>query len=160
MKRSIPILVMLGMLLGVALPLAQAETAGQRTESGSYAGFSFPLPPDEYQGFRLNGWIGRCDQTVGAGCVRFEPSGQDRYVTIDIADASGRPVAYYAMQYMNERIRGYGPPTCGETPRTFRVEVGFYLEIYLLPNGGGPCIGSPTTGTVTATFSPTKGGNR
>ncbi|HVF52340.1 MAG TPA: hypothetical protein VNC78_01905 [Actinomycetota bacterium] len=156
MKRWIPILVVLGMLLGGVLPVAAAGTGGQRTESGRYAGFSFPLLPDEYMGFRVNGWIGRCDQAAGAGCVRFFPTGQDRYVTIDIADASGQPVSYYAMQYMGNRVRGYGRPTCRARPRTLRVEPGFYLEIYVLPSGGGGCIVSPTSGTVTATFSPTR----
>jgi hypothetical protein len=160
MKRFVPILVVLGMLVGGNLPVAQARIHGERTESGTYAGVSWPLPADEYQGFRINGWIARCDQMTGVGCVRFEPSGQDRYATIDIADASGRPISYYAMQYMNDHIRGYGLPTCGATPHTFHVKVGYYLEIYVLPSGGGPCSPSmPTTGTVTATFSSTKGDN-
>jgi hypothetical protein len=159
MKRFVPILVVLGMLVGGNLPVAQARIHGERTESGTYAGVSWPLLPDEYQGFRVNGWIARCDQTAGVGCVRFEPSGQDRYATIDIADASGRPIGYYAYQYMNGHVRGYGR-ACGAISHTFPVKVGYYLEIYVLPSGGGPCAPSvPTTGTVTVTFSTTKGDN-
>ncbi|HEX2295363.1 MAG TPA: hypothetical protein VHN37_08655 [Actinomycetota bacterium] len=91
------------------------------------------------------------------GCVRFPIEPGERFVTIEVTDASGQDV--WASVY----VYGYSDGTdahehvCGKADAPFRLASGLEeLVVVTTQTTGGatnPCSGAATQGTITAVFS-------
>ena len=86
-------------------------------------------------------------------CFGFDARSTERYLSIEVADDSGTPVAGYVKVVVSEtETEDY--PFCGATtqpiPLNGHTEIGIVLNDQ---SADAPCTGLATTGTVTATFS-------
>ena len=94
-----------------------------------------------------------CDQEAAAGCVGWNVYPNDRFMSVDIRDDSGLPVAAEVYQYTQAGYRA--DIICGKTEKPIELLRGAnFVGVSLLL---GPCADgtptAPTTGTVTATLS-------
>lgn len=85
------------------------------------------------------------------GCLTFSTRYGERYVDIEITDASGLPVPAWVG---HEGVPGVGGEICGVTEKPIRIVPGLTLDVWIYPTIVDPlCPGTGTTGTVRAVFS-------
>ena len=87
------------------------------------------------------------------GCVRFQAGARERYVAIQIADASGLPVAAIGAQDRDHD--GYNEVEfrfCGSVEGQKVVDGELIVWLPMATTANAACPGHATTGTVTATF--------
>lgn len=127
------------LLAALALP-AQARVSGKsRTASGTYAAASIMAY--------------NCAETEGLGCVRFTPKAGERFIHVEVQDATGMPV--YA--YVNQDANGDGysdidGAICGRTRYPLRIVPHVPVHVFVLPSYSF-CPGAVATrGTVEATL--------
>ena len=151
-KRSVlAVLISAALVTGVIGQLPDASAGKkkkrvERTAQADYLGAS---------GFR-GAVEGSCDAPPIA-CVRIPVEPGEKFVSVEVTDASGQPV--WASVY----IYGYTDPAmthehvCGASEIPFALGSGLEeLVVVVTQTTGGatsPCTGAATTGTVTATFS-------
>jgi hypothetical protein len=131
--------------LGITVPGNAAQSKSEsRTESRTYIGPSM---------------LRYCFKE-SLGCAAFPTRKKDRYVSIEIDDASGRPVrAIVSQDELNPSLGS--TDICGETTEPVRIQGGLPVFVFLPSEAavfyGTPCTASvaaaPTMGNVEATFS-------
>jgi hypothetical protein len=86
------------------------------------------------------------------GCVVFDLSLKERFIDVEVVDATGLPVPFFVAE--GEELQDGWDGFCGKTERPLRVAPGpiFVILYAYSPVGVGPCTGA-TTGTVKATIS-------
>ncbi|MGH2787520.1 MAG: hypothetical protein ACRDJV_06370 [Actinomycetota bacterium] len=130
---------------------ADSPSAGRkRVESQSYDGPSSALAV-ENEGYGFYTGVcnpGPTDDTEG--CVYFDLSPKDRFISLRIEDLSGRPVYAIAWDDSDSDFVEF----CGKTKKPVPSPGGefFYVEIIATSNRLGCYPSTVTQGTVTATF--------
>ena len=138
--RSVAVLT-LGLVMGAALwSPATADRAKTRTVKSDYTTPMF---------YQVTAHCG-----AGLGCVRIVPRARDRFVHVEISDATG--TATYA--YVNQDADGDGysdidGAICGRTESPLQVVPGVPIHVFVLAQWVPYCAdGVGTQGTVTALF--------
>lgn len=133
----------LALLLAGSLS-AQGSPRGRRVEQAAYMGGG------------VAGVLGlSAAGQENFGAARFQ-AGPERYVTVRVEDASGRPVASELVQ-----LGGSGQPPltakafCGQTERPVRVLPNHPVHVYVYYGQGcdGEVVSAPTRGTIEAVFT-------
>jgi hypothetical protein len=140
-----------GAALGVALlvgslsaPAVAERGPGTRTETGNY------LMPS-ISAFQ-------CQKDNSVGCVVLTPEGNERFIHVEVKDASG--MAVYA--YVNQDADGDGysdidGPICGQTDYPLRITPRVPVRVFILP-AYTFCPGAiATQGTVEGIFGTSYG---
>lgn len=95
------------------------------------------------------------DEGPDAGCVEFQARSYERYLSLDINDASGNSVA--AIVGIDANRNGDTEDNfeiCGSTDGFIQIPAGARIEIHLFADNDSCGAGnSPTRGSITATFS-------
>lgn len=95
------------------------------------------------------------DPDADMGCVEFEARSYERYLSLDISDASGNSVA--AIVGIDANRNGDTEDNfeiCGNTDGFIRIPAGARIEIHLFADNDSCGQGNgPTRGSITATFS-------
>ncbi|HVF52337.1 MAG TPA: hypothetical protein VNC78_01890 [Actinomycetota bacterium] len=151
MRKVLPALLVVAMALGILVPSA-AATPDRTSRTVSH----------DYVGSATMDWC--YGAMLGAGCVHFRTRVADRFISVEIEDASGRDV--YAVITQDGHGRGEYPHTaiCGRTTEPLRIQGGVPVDVFvwaevpqvLLTHCSGSGPGLVTAGTVTMTFSETK----
>lgn len=86
------------------------------------------------------------------GCVTFPTVAGERFVHVEIADASGLPVqGFIALEH---ELQPDWRPFCGATTEPVPIAGTVVVIVYpYSPPGLPPCLGAATFGSVTAVFS-------
>lgn len=150
MRRPMAILI-LGALLasGSVIPGAEAQSRRkpkrfERTVVATYYG---PAAAVSTPALLATAW---CHPYQSVGCVRFTMEERERYVSLELHDATGLTAGGLVLDGTDEFIGD----VCGMTKRPL-APGGGYVEVWLV---AGTCYGTNTpsvvsTGTVVATFS-------
>ncbi|MFN2526580.1 MAG: hypothetical protein ABR505_10035, partial [Actinomycetota bacterium] len=86
-------------------------------------------------------------------CVEFPSRLSDRYVEIEVLDATGLAVPAFIQPHTDDGGAA-GVQICGQTQEPFKVVPGFEIVVWLNSLSASlPCAGVATTGVVKATFS-------
>lgn len=117
-----------------------AAAPATRTQTLEYVGGGVAVGPTRTVAVRAGS---------GVGAVEFR-GGPERFVSIEIEDAHGRPVTGVVVQPDDDQ----GRHVCGATRKPLRVRPYENVMVYLMNGVCGPSGASvATTGTVTATFT-------
>jgi hypothetical protein len=153
MKRSLAVLLVLGLAASFAVAPAQAKKKKkpvrvERTAQGTYA-----APATV---------IGNCTQVDGVGCMTIVTGGSEQYLTASATDATGQPVFISVQADLDGDMQSdtnYGT-FCGETAEPIKFDKGASLIFWVGPATGIPdratsgCVpGQGTQGTLDVTFS-------
>lgn len=88
--------------------------------------------------------------TRNLGCVAFPTTPTERFLELEIVDATGLPAPAWVVQEDSDT----GGPVCGKTDKPMRIARGVEIFIWIYPYMLSPlCPGVSTTGTVKATLS-------
>ncbi|MGH2806753.1 MAG: hypothetical protein ACRDKT_05700 [Actinomycetota bacterium] len=88
--------------------------------------------------------------TRNLGCVEIPIKPTERFLELEIVDASGLPAPAWVAQEGTHA----GGPVCGSTDKPMRIAPGVAILLWMYPYMASPlCPGISTTGTVTATLS-------
>lgn len=150
LKRTLGLILGLLVLSG-SLPSGAAAAAALRVETQRY---------DAPGG--VAGVIGGSVTGTRIGSVHFA-RGPERFVSIEITDLTGQPVAADVVQFLGDsnvstdEEDALRHPVCGATKKPLRIKPFIKVHVFIY---AGPCEdGTPaaaTTGEVTATFKPTR----
>lgn len=139
--RNVKVLVLVGSLLlaTVAVPARAGDAEKTRTVSGTY------LVPS-IRAFS-------CQETNGIGCVKFLPRRGERFIHVEVRDASGMAVyAYVNQDSTNDGVSDIDGAICGRTQFPLRIVPQVPVRVFVLPTYT-MCPGAfATHGTVEATF--------
>lgn len=160
-SRNRAMRIVAGALVAFALvPISQSPaeagkgSRSRRVETKEYATPAPAVMPLHPGGVAICNHGGAVDSS--RGCVEFPvTSAKERFVAIDIKDATGLPVPAF-LAWGDEPDEWI--PFCGKTPKSLIIlgsVVTVYTFAYRAPNLPS-CAGTATTGSVTVTFSPTK----
>lgn len=152
-KRASLALIAAMLVIGAAEP---THAAGAKKERRATARYLFPAPavhpthPPAGQTTTVCVQTGAPDE--GGGCVFFPTRPGERFVDLEVRDATGLPVqAFVAIE---DEGQGDWRPFCGETDEPLRVYGTVTVIFYAYtPVGLPPCPGAATTGSVEAVFS-------
>ncbi len=87
------------------------------------------------------------------GCLYFQPRLSERFVEVEVADASGLPVPFYLAQEAGPVRDKDGIFLCGASEDPIEIAPGLQLLVVIQPVRQEPvCAGAGTTGTVRVTF--------
>lgn len=148
MKKSIVLLMVVGLVFGSLLGTAEAKKKKAPkpvTLEGSYQ--SPPLVV-----------LAQCAQTDGIGCVSFgAPAATLVYATVEVTDASGLPVPGNISQPDQPAVGNVQPETekgtfCGKTAEPILIDPSYSVDVWI-GTQDPTCAGTATTGTVKITFS-------
>lgn len=156
MRKTLATLVAVG-LVGGAL-LAPAAEAGKKKKKSKprVVTATYHTPAIGVATPVVSGGASRCDGTLNVGCAEFPTTGKDRYVRIQVTDASGQNVGGYVSQgdTNGDGIGDLFGEFCGKHTTPVAITPGRPLKVSLY---GGTCAdGSPsvvTTGEIKATFT-------
>jgi hypothetical protein len=155
MKRSIMLLLVLGLLFGSLVGAADAKKKKKKAP---------PAPVKvtrEAQGTYAApaGAAGLCGQDDAVGCVLIQAGAEEQYLTAKVTDAHGQPVAVSVKANLDGDVSSetlYGT-FCGETTEPIKIDPGVevYFWVGLTPDTAamGCAPGEATTGTVDVVFS-------
>lgn len=156
MKRAGIVCVLFALLIGT--PVGPADAAKRRPEKVTReAEETYGLPwlgtPSVPAGACVS-WAG-----VGNPCPTFPISKSERWVTMEVTDASGTPTAFKIYQItagdLNVEVTPVGGPFCGSSgkdPVELTPGLTVHIKVYAL--GEAVCPGSVgTSGTVRGVFS-------
>lgn len=138
MRKRLPVTVALAALMAGLLGPATAGSAEARIHTLEYAGGGVTAGPA-----RSTLRVGE-----GVGAVEFR-GGPERFVSIEIEDAHGLPVAAVVMQPED----AFGTEICGATKKPLKVRPYESVTVFLMNGECGAGASVATTGTVTATFT-------
>lgn len=157
MKRTITLLLVLGLLVGATMGVAEAKKKKkvkrvERTAELTYQCPCGPSTPAGSQGV----WAGPDGSRLGGGPV---PSGvDDKFVKVEVADQSGGDVYVELAQDTDGDLQSETEigSVCSSTDEALAVpspgtDVTIYVYEGTCGTDGGPAVA--TTGTVTLTFS-------
>ena len=110
-------------------------------------------------GSQATGYI-TCSEGLNWGCAAVEAyPRRDRYVSIDIVDESGLPVAALLFQYVGDEYARGHIPICGGTDEPVKLEKGVDwvgVDLFEGPCGTDLSPAAATTGVVDFTFTRSK----
>lgn len=144
-KKAIAVALALGMLGGALIAPAQAGKKRkpkrvERQAEASYTGAFNVL------------YFSSGGQNFGG--VAFPTGGSEKFVALEIKDASGLPsFATIGQDLDGDSFADTSHEMCGKTEEPIQIEPGYDVTVFLKQ---GPCNGGPalvTEGTVAATFS-------
>ena len=151
MKRAIAVALALGLLAGAFVGTAEAGKKRKPKKVTREAEGSYDLPPLVI--------AGTCSQTGAIGCVAFVTGAKERYVTAEVTDQHGQPVAVSISANTDGEFgddETYGT-FCGKTEEPIEVAPGTELHFWVgaaTDIGADGCVpGFATSGTVSAVFS-------
>lgn len=121
-----------------ALPSAAAGPGEPRIQTLEYAGGGVTAGPDRTVALRAG---------TGIGAVEFR-GGPERFVSVEIEDAHGLPVAAVVAQPGED-----GTHVCGSSRKPLRIRPFENVTVYLMSGVCGAGTSVATTGAVTATFT-------
>ena len=158
MRKTLTTLLAIG-LVGGAL-LAPAAEAGKRTKSKPrVVKATYHTPALGVATPVVSGGISTCTNgAANVGCIEIPTTARDRYVKIQVTDASGQNVGGYVSQgdTNGDGIGDLFGDFCGKHRSPVPITPGRPLKVSVY---GGTCAdGSPsvvTTGTIKATFTRT-----
>ena len=141
MKRSVIVLLVLGLLAGGVAGEAGAKKKKARVAEDTY------VAPAYLQ------WNPTGDANIGG--VSFPTSADENFISIEITDTLGTPVSAAAGQDPEGDGTVATTPFCGSTAEPLPIEGGLPVTVFVFV---GPCTDPPspgfaTQGTVTATFT-------
>jgi hypothetical protein len=147
MKRSIVLLLILGLLAGALA--APAEAAKKKKKKKKPVTYTMEAPYD-------NPAIGSSDLGGGClGCPSFAVPSDATYMSVEITDSTGLPVpASISWDTDGDGISDTGFEICGKTEEAQAVEPGVTANVFVwvLPSTICPN-GTATSGTVKVTLS-------
>jgi hypothetical protein len=140
MRRSIVVMLILGVLLGAMLP-AQAGKKKTRTATADYFAPAYLS------------WNPTGEHNIGG--VNFPTGSGERYVSIEIEDTTGMDVSAAVGQDPEGDGTVTTTPFCTSTAEPVPIDPGLEVTVFVFV---GPCTDPAgpalaTQGTVTATFS-------
>ncbi len=96
-----------------------------------------------------------CNNGQEGACFEFEAQDDERYVTVDIRDASGAPVYAWVQQNTDGDPQSDGGWTsfCGSTSHPIPIEPGAVVRVMLDAGSCGGTDSNPTSGTIFVTFT-------
>lgn len=156
MKKATLICVLLALVAGALTgPSVAAKPSRKRVTRQAEATYALP-----YLG-TASVPAGGCVHWAGVGnpCPEFPISGAERWVTMEVHDATGTPTAFEIAQVtadgLNVQTTTVGGPFCGSSGKEpVELTPGRRLLIRVLAAGDVVCPGGfGTSGTVTAVFS-------
>lgn len=145
MKRAIAVALALGLLGGALVAPAEAgkkrkpkrvERRAEASYTGAFNVLYFSTGGENFGG------------------VAFPTGGSEKYLSLEIKDASGLPsFATVGQDLDGDDFADTSHEVCGKTEEPIKIEAGYDVTVFLKQ---GPCGGSPalvTQGTVSAIFS-------
>ena len=143
MKRAIVVAVVLGLVAG---SLAAPATAGQKKKKAKVIKKVERVVESVYEAPAIGSGTGACLHATNS-CNRMGVALDERYVRIEIKDATGTKVRFSIQQ--DGKMIGSFCGSTGDDP----VEVAPGGELFIFPWTAGTCPGVATQGKVMATFS-------
>jgi hypothetical protein len=150
MKKSVVLLLILGLVASFAVAPAQAKKKKKVTREATG---SYQAPATV---------VGLCSQTDGVGCMTIQSGGSEQYLTASATDATGQPVFISVQADLDGDAQSdvtYGT-FCGETTEPIKFDKGAALIFWVGPTSGIPtrvtsgCVpGQGTQGTLDVTLS-------
>ncbi|HEY7874727.1 MAG TPA: hypothetical protein VIG64_06355 [Actinomycetota bacterium] len=158
MKKSVVVLLVLGLMFGALLGGAEAKKKKKkkprkpaRVERVVEFNYTTASPG-------VSGVVGLCLAAAGvedSGCTDVATSTKEAYVMVEITDASGQPVNFDLAQDTDTSTPYYDifASGCGKTDAAIPITPGLPLRISTTAAGGPDCPGVATTGSVKAVLS-------
>jgi hypothetical protein len=142
MKRSIVLMLILGLILGAMVPAHAGKKKARKATADYFAPAYFS-------------WNPTGDHNIGG--VSFPTGSGERFVSIEIADTAGMDVSAAVGQDPEGDGTVTTTPFCTSTPEPVPIDPGLEVTVFIFV---GPCTDPAgpafaTQGTVTATFSKT-----
>src|SRR5687768_11885188 len=128
----------IGMVMLMVAAAAPAAAGAGRTEEKTYG---YVVSPGATSG-----------SVSYSNTVAFETRSTDRFVTLEVVDESGQPVAFDVRQGKKDQIEIDG---CGSSAAPIPVRGGLDLKVVMQfrLDFSGDCSSFPTSGVVRATFT-------
>lgn len=153
MKKALAVALMMGLLAGSMVGSAEAAKKKKKVQRVVEHAYSAPSPG--VGGAPYSACL--ASQMDNAGCVNIPISSTEKFVTVEIGDASGMG-AYWILAQDTDTSEGdvgydifhYG---CGNSEEPIPVTPGLELRISVYAFGGSACPAVGTTGTIKATLS-------
>ena len=151
MRKSIVVLLILGLVASLAVAPAQAKKKKAKTRAVEYT-YQAPSPG-------ISGVVGACMTVAGVegtACQDFPTMANESFVKVVVEDATGLPTNFDVAQDLDgPEVPGLNivASGCGESAEPIPVEPGLAVRVTVVALGGPDCPGVATTGTVQATFS-------
>lgn len=135
---------------GITSPSADASAGRRRHARHVQDDYAVPAQVVEVLGYGV--FICSHGGSIGnLGCVSFPVKPTEKFLELEIADASGLPAPAWVSQ---EDFSLLSEPVCGKTDAPIKITPGVAVEVWLFPYSLVPlCPGVSTTGTVKATLS-------
>lgn len=150
--RHAACVVLVGVLLGAPL-VEGAGARSKRTERQVEDQYTTPAAIVEVGDFGVYACSHKKSANEGianVGCVEFPVKPSERFLKLEVVDASGLPAPVWVVQEGTTR----GGPVCGRMQQPMEIAAGVTVVVWIYPHMASPlCPGLSTTGTVRATFS-------
>ncbi len=149
MKKTLSLLLTLGLLVGLVAMAPSADAAKKKAKKRKAQG-TYAAPATV---------VGNCTQTDGIGCMTIQSGPGEKYITATATDAHGLPVSISVDADLDGDMStetNYGS-FCGETEEPIQIEPGVALVFWVgradvaLLDQCAP--GIATQGTLDVTFS-------
>ena len=154
MKRSIAVVLMLGLIASMALAApAQAQKKKKIVKLERVVEYDYQAPSPG-----VSGVVGACLTVIGidgTACQDTPTGAGEVFVNVKVEDASGQPTNFDLAQDSDAANPGLEifASGCGETDGAIPIEEALALRVSVTAVGGPDCPGVATTGHVTITFS-------
>ena len=154
MKKTLSTLVVLGLIFGalVAAP-AEAKKKPKKKERKVELDYQFGSPG-------IPGAVGVCLASLadGSACINTPTASTEKYVSVDVADASGQTPYGILAQDTDPDSTGFEvfANFCGATEEPVALPAPgaeLRISLYALPSPATGCVSVTTTGTINATLS-------
>lgn len=127
------------------------RSRGKRAETQDYMGPSPTVALDTSDFYASACTAGGTQDPWETSCLQFDLKPKDRYISLEIEDASGHPIYGIVWDDSNESLRSF----CGKTKRPIPSPGGdfIFVEVVAANTSEGCYPSTVTEGTVTATFT-------
>jgi hypothetical protein len=157
MKRSIVMLLVLGLMFGALVGAADAKKKKKKppvpVKVERTVEYTYQVPSPG-----VSGVAGSClaaNGIDGTGCKNIPVSVEEVYVSVTVTDATGQPTNFYLAQETdpsNTTLEIFASG-CGSTASPVPISPGIELRVQVAAVGGPDCPGVATTGNVKVVLS-------